>query len=77
MVQIVAGNDQGFSFDHVFGEETMQEQIYDQCVVDLIDAAFEGFNATILAYGQTVRLYIHSHILLYPKYHAIILPSCG
>ena len=32
----------------------MQSTIFDDCVVNLVNAAFEGFNATILAYGQTV-----------------------
>eukprot|EP01032_Pedospumella_encystans_P009002 gene9002-10625_t len=51
--QIVAGNDTFFTFDYVFGVETQQSKIYDECVIDLVDAFFEGFNATILAYGQT------------------------
>lgn len=42
-----------FTFDHVFDHNTQQSNIYDECVQDLVDAAFEGFNATILAYGQT------------------------
>mmetsp|Transcript_15064 Transcript_15064/g.33201 ORF Transcript_15064/g.33201 Transcript_15064/m.33201 type:complete len:1521 (-) Transcript_15064:165-4727(-) len=51
--QIVTGNDTFFTFDHVFGAETVQSTLYNQCVTELVDAFFEGFNATILAYGQT------------------------
>lgn len=51
--QIVAGMDTMFTFDHVFGPDSIQSDIYDVCVVPLVEAAFEGFNATILAYGQT------------------------
>lgn len=51
--QIRAGAETFFTFDHVFGSDTIQQTIYDECVADLLSAAFEGFNATILAYGQT------------------------
>ena len=51
--QIIAGSSNLFTYDHVFGINTTQDSIYNECVVDLINSAFEGFNATILAYGQT------------------------
>lgn len=51
--QVLVGKDQCFSFDYVFGEECDQVTIFEECVLNLVDAAFEGFNATILAYGQT------------------------
>jgi len=35
--QIVAGNDTFFTFDHVFGVETQQSKIYEECVTDLVD----------------------------------------
>mmetsp|Transcript_1165 Transcript_1165/g.1891 ORF Transcript_1165/g.1891 Transcript_1165/m.1891 type:complete len:1638 (+) Transcript_1165:189-5102(+) len=51
--QVTFGNDQDFTFDFVFGTDSMQSEIYDACVSNLVDATFEGFNATVLAYGQT------------------------
>lgn len=51
--QVVAGCDTTFTFDYVFGCDSQQVDVYDTCVVPLVEAAFEGFNATILAYGQT------------------------
>ena len=51
--QIQVGDDSFFTFDHTFGEDCTQENIYHECVEELLEAAFEGFNATILAYGQT------------------------
>lgn len=51
--QIRAGANTFYTFDHVFGAESNQETIFDSCVFELLNAAFEGFNATILAYGQT------------------------
>lgn len=51
--QLQAGEDNIFSFDYVFGHETEQVSIYEDCVLNLVHAAFEGFNCTVLAYGQT------------------------
>ncbi|KAL1920034.1 uncharacterized protein VTP21DRAFT_1180 [Calcarisporiella thermophila] len=42
-----------FTFDHVFGTESTQQEVYDTCIVDLLDRFVEGYNITILAYGQT------------------------
>ncbi|GBC09297.1 hypothetical protein RclHR1_08750006 [Rhizophagus clarus] len=53
---IVHQNDkksQTFSFDHVFGPETMQQEVFDNAILNLIDQFLEGYNVTILAYGQT------------------------
>ncbi|ETV74690.1 hypothetical protein, variant 1 [Aphanomyces astaci] len=43
---------QTFTFDHVFGLDSGQEDIW-PCVTPLVDSVFEGYNATIFAYGQT------------------------
>ncbi|GBC48036.1 uncharacterized protein OCT59_000519 [Rhizophagus irregularis] len=53
---IVHQNDkksQTFTFDHVFGPETMQQEVFDNAILNLIDQFLEGYNVTILAYGQT------------------------
>ena len=41
-----------FAFDHVFGGDSTQEQMYDK-VRDSINDVLNGFNTTIFAYGQT------------------------
>lgn len=55
--QVVCGRDsnsgKAFTYDYVFPIDSGQSEIYDQCVVPLIEQCFDGFNATILAYGQT------------------------
>ncbi|CAG8598484.1 14432_t:CDS:2, partial [Acaulospora morrowiae] len=48
---VVAGEKkQSFNFDHVFGPETSQKEVYDKAVLRLIDKFLEGYNVTILAY---------------------------
>uniref|UniRef100_A0A452VIF0 Kinesin family member 21A n=1 Tax=Ursus maritimus TaxID=29073 RepID=A0A452VIF0_URSMA len=42
-----------FTFDYVFDIESQQEQIYTKCIEKLIEGCFEGYNATVFAYGQT------------------------
>ncbi|KAL1924413.1 uncharacterized protein VTP21DRAFT_7448 [Calcarisporiella thermophila] len=51
-VTIVPYNKQ-FTFDHVFGTDSTQESIFDTCVRNLLQKFIQGYNVTILAYGQT------------------------
>ncbi|CAI2161819.1 17640_t:CDS:2 [Funneliformis geosporum] len=44
---------QSFSFDYVFGPEATQHDVYDKAIVKLVENFLEGYNVTILAYGQT------------------------
>ena len=50
--QVTIGADRGFTFDHVFDMNTSQTTVYGACVQGLVEGTFEGFNATVLAYGQ-------------------------
>eukprot|EP00002_Diphylleia_rotans_P026112 TRINITY_DN5195_c0_g1_i5.p1 TRINITY_DN5195_c0_g1~~TRINITY_DN5195_c0_g1_i5.p1 ORF type:complete len:1401 (-),score=294.27 TRINITY_DN5195_c0_g1_i5:106-4308(-) len=51
--QLILGKDRAFTFDHVFSPTTEQESVYYKIGRPLVDGCFEGYNATILAYGQT------------------------
>ncbi|XP_077026624.1 kinesin-like protein KIF21A isoform X5 [Tamandua tetradactyla] len=51
--QVFLGKDKAFTFDYVFDIDSQQEQIYLQCIDKLIEGCFEGYNATVFAYGQT------------------------
>eukprot|EP00930_Biecheleria_cincta_P052986 TRINITY_DN3829_c0_g1_i1.p1 TRINITY_DN3829_c0_g1~~TRINITY_DN3829_c0_g1_i1.p1 ORF type:complete len:1300 (+),score=334.38 TRINITY_DN3829_c0_g1_i1:26-3901(+) len=42
-----------FAFDHVFGQDSTQVEVFDTLGMPLLDKAFEGYNATVFAYGQT------------------------
>ncbi|KAJ7517209.1 hypothetical protein O6H91_21G014700 [Diphasiastrum complanatum] len=43
-----------FTFDHVYGSTaTPSSDIFDECVLPLLEGLFNGYNATVLAYGQT------------------------
>ncbi|KAI8052140.1 P-loop containing nucleoside triphosphate hydrolase protein [Syncephalis plumigaleata] len=42
-----------FTFDYVFGTESTQQDVFDACVPSLLNKFIQGYNATILAYGQT------------------------
>ena len=35
----------------------VKEQIYEKCVQQLVISCMDGYNATVFAYGQTVRLF--------------------
>ena len=51
--QVVIGKDRAFTFDHVFGEDGAQAQVYEEAVAPLVEAVMQGYNATVFAYGQT------------------------
>nr|XP_033815213.1 kinesin-like protein KIF21A isoform X6 [Geotrypetes seraphini] len=51
--QVVLGKDKAFTFDYVFDIDSHQEDIYRKCTEKLIEGCFEGYNATVFAYGQT------------------------
>ena len=42
-----------FTFDAAFPHTSTQNDIYQSCVFPLVDACLDGYNATVLAYGQT------------------------
>ena len=44
---------QSFSFDFVYDPTSTQEQVYNNTAKPAVHSVLEGYNATILAYGQT------------------------
>ncbi|KAM4618967.1 kinesin-like protein KIF21A isoform 2-T2 [Polymixia lowei] len=50
--QVILGKDKAFTYDYMFDMDSQQEAIYANCTEKLIEGCFEGYNATIFAYGQ-------------------------
>ena len=48
---MIIGKDRVFTYDKCFGMDSRQEQVFEDCVKNLVLGCFVGFNATILAYG--------------------------
>lgn len=46
-------NNYKFNFDRIFSPESSQQEVYDFAARPIVDSVLEGFNGTILAYGQT------------------------
>ena len=42
-----------YSFDHVYDMNSTQENVYESTAKHAVCSVLEGYNATILAYGQT------------------------
>lgn len=42
-----------YTFNHVFGPESTQHEVYERCVSPCVDAVVGGINATVMAYGVT------------------------
>lgn len=55
-VQVQIGT-HSFTFDHVYGSTgSSSSDMFEECVASLVDGLFQGYNATVLAYGQ-VKVY--------------------
>lgn len=64
--QVILGKDKAFTYDYVFDMDSQQDTIYSTCTEKLIEGCFEGYNATIFAYGQVSEQLIHPRTL--PQY---------
>lgn len=42
-----------WTYDRTFDPNSRQKDVYDECVMPVIESVLEGFNGTIMAYGQT------------------------
>lgn len=63
---VILGKDRIYGFDRVYSFDsrqvarrgptplTEQQELYSDMVQPLVDSVFSGYNATVLAYGQTV-----------------------
>ena len=47
------GEDLTFTLDHIFPPSGSQEEVYQIAAKPIVNAVFQGFNGTVLAYGQT------------------------
>jgi hypothetical protein len=56
--QITLGAERAFTYDYVYDVHAQQSSVYNSCVRVLVDGLFDGYNATVLAYGQ-VRVQIN------------------
>ncbi|CAG8508016.1 1853_t:CDS:2, partial [Acaulospora colombiana] len=52
-VIVDADKRQIFQYDYAFGPDATQEEVYEKSVTNLLGKFLEGYNVTILAYGQT------------------------
>lgn len=51
-MQVQIGN-HSFTFDYVYGSTASpSSSIFEDCVAPLVDGLFQGYNGTVLAYGQ-------------------------
>lgn len=45
-----------FTFDYVYGSTgSPSSDMFEECVAPLVDGLFQGYNATVLAYGQVIE----------------------
>ena len=70
-----SGQRSEFAFDHCYGPEATQQQVYQELGAPILDCAFEGYNGTIFAYGQTGSG--KSHTIMGTPHDLGIIPRLG
>lgn len=46
-----------FTFDHIYGNGgSPSSAMFEECIAPLVDGLFQGYNATVLAYGQVMSI---------------------
>ena len=48
---------QTFTYDHVFPSDLSQHELYTQTAAPMLKSFLEGYNVTLMAYGQTGKNY--------------------
>lgn len=69
-----------FTFDHVYGSTgTPSSAMFEECAAPLVDGLFQGYNATVLAYGQVRCTFLIGNQSYWSKtMHAFQFPvPCG
>jgi hypothetical protein len=50
------GTKNEFTYDHIFGPNASQREIFETVCAPIINTVLEGFNGTLFAYGQVLFL---------------------
>lgn len=56
--------DKRFMFDRVFNNEAHQQDVYEATAQPLLQGLLNGYNATVFAYGVSLKLSSISHHLM-------------
>lgn len=57
-----------FTFDHVYGNGgSPSSAMFDECAAPLVEGLFQGYNATVLAYGQVLISTLYKSALCLKK----------
>lgn len=71
VVQVQIGT-HSFTFDHVYGSTgSPSSAMFEECIAPLVDGLFQGYNATVLAYGQVKLAQLTLNMLFHPLYFAV------
>lgn len=55
VLRVNRSREKQYAFDFAFDGNSSQEEVYNRTTKFLIHGVLDGYNATVFAYGQTVR----------------------
>ncbi|GAX73057.1 hypothetical protein CEUSTIGMA_g510.t1 [Chlamydomonas eustigma] len=53
LLQLRGSSAKGYAFDRRYDQNDISDMIYDDCIAQLVEKVFKGYNGTVMAYGQT------------------------
>jgi hypothetical protein len=53
LLKLSGATAKGYAFDKRYPQDSTSDDIYTDCIAQLVESCFKGYNATVLAYGQT------------------------
>jgi hypothetical protein len=53
--KLFCGEDREFNYDMIYSENDSQNEIFNNSIKSTLDKSLEGYNFSIMAYGQTVN----------------------
>ena len=58
-----------FTFDHVYGSTgSSPSSMFEECIAPLVEGLFQGYNATVLAYGQVILSFMGKCLICIAAY---------
>lgn len=71
MMQVQIGT-HSFTFDYIYGEKgSPPASMFRDCIAPLVDGLFQGYNGTVLAYGQVHKFLIRAYSLKCVKIQSV------
>lgn len=71
--KLIISDEKEFDYDHVYSENVTNSDIFNKSIQENIIKSLDGYNLSIMAYGQTVRKNIKLLDIKFPKFFLFLI----